>query len=183
MAPVGAHPTAWARAPAPRARPTRPTARARGGLAHLVSRGSLAGHPHAGHLPRARPRARDRQVAVASFEDPAAETPTEGGTLTVHYYRHDGAARRSGCTWGTRAARTRRTRRRWRSRNPRRRPPRRAIRVSGPDAVSAAAETPPPPAWAISGPAAAAAEAASAPGDPALASSTAATSSAPRWRT
>ena len=176
MAPVGAHPTAWARAPAP-ARAPHPSHGASAGAAlpHLVSRGSLAGHPHAGHLPaRAPSRKRHRQVAVASFEDPALfETPTEGGgTLTVHYYRHDGAAETFGLhVWGTRAARATS----WDA--PAMAEPKPAAASSapgdpgvGPDAVSAAAETPPPPAWAtFQVPLLAAAEAASAkPGDPAL---------------
>ena len=109
MAPVGAHPTASARTPAP-ARAPRASHGASAGAAlpHLASRGSLAGHPHAGHLPaRAQSRKRHRQVVVASFEDPALfAAPASGPTLTVHYYRHDGAAESFGLhVWGSRAAR------------------------------------------------------------------------------
>jgi pullulanase-type alpha-1,6-glucosidase len=78
------------------------------GVPHLSSRGSQAGHPHAAHLSaRAPSRKRHRQVTVASFEDPALfAAPPSGPTLTVHYYRHDGAAETFGLhVWGTRAAR------------------------------------------------------------------------------
>ena len=188
----------WARTPRrgrarprPRAPPTRPTARARGRPCLISSAGARwLGTRTPGTSPRARPRARDTAgwPSRPSRIPRSSKPPRRGARSPCITTATTAPRRRSGCTCGARAA-ARATS--WDA--PAMAEPKPAAASSapgdpgvGPDAVSAAAETPPPPAWAtFQVPLLAAAEAASASRAtrPSASSCTAATSSAPRWRT
>ena len=100
MAPVGALPTVWARAPAHAPRVSHAASSGTGVMRPLHQTGHIASLPT--RAPGSR-RGRKRHVAVAFADDTLPPVPPSGPKLTVHYYRHDEKAATFGLhVWGTR---------------------------------------------------------------------------------